>query len=180
MNQPIYEYPDEYQPPTQYAPVPPSRKRVSLPTVVVIAGLVVFAILTVTGLLILTSRDSHAQQIQTWREEAAPDFLALAETMEGIANAADNEDFPGVTSLCVIMQGDVEDVQQHLPSPDVELTHQIEEGMEDYEKAASLCENMDTYADVNVVGELIRSGNAHLEEALEIVKDAEKDLEEEK
>jgi hypothetical protein len=93
--------------------------------------------------------------------------------MNKIATAADLGDPTKVGINCEDTRNAVEQFQQHLPSPDRDLTAQLQKALSDYSAAAAICttavenRNLD---DLEQAGTLIREGNTYMDNATNILR----------
>jgi hypothetical protein len=65
---------------------------------------------------------SHADTLKAWRTQAQPSIDRMNDAMAWFEGAVRSSDYPGALAACRSFAGGVDGLEQHLPSPDDEVT----------------------------------------------------------
>jgi hypothetical protein len=120
-----------------------------------------------------TTTTSQRDAVEAWWETTRVPAQELRDAMGEIAAATDREDpIAAVGIKCQAQHDAIEQFQQHLPSPDPQLTAQLQKALGDYDAAAEICttamENLNL-DDLAQVGTRIREGNTYMDNAVKIL-----------
>lgn len=87
-----------------------------------------------------SAQPSLADAIRRWEDEAGDHFEQSARALERVSEAADSGDEAAVRSGCAILH-DTNSIglQGHLPTPDPELTEQLQRMIDDMNSATHAC-----------------------------------------
>lgn len=120
-----------------------------------------------------TATTSQRDALLAWRDATRVPTQELKDAMGKISTAADVEDLITMGIACQEAHDAVGDYQQHMPSPDPQLTAALQKALSDYDAAARICttavenRNID---DFKQGGALIREGNTYMEDALNVLQ----------
>lgn len=121
----------------------------------------------------ITPTTSQRDAVDAWWETTQVPAQELRDAMNKIATAADLGDPTTMGINCQEAKNAVEGFQQHLPSPDPDLTAQLQKALSDYSAAAAICttavENHN-FDDLAQAGNLIREGNTYMDNATNILQ----------
>ena len=120
-----------------------------------------------------TSTTSQQDAIEAWWETTRVAAQELGDAMDKMGTAADREDPTTLGITCQEAHDAVEKFREHQPSPDPQLTAQLEKALSDYDAAARICTtamengNLD---DLKQAGALICEGNTYMNNAVDILR----------
>jgi hypothetical protein len=109
---------------------------------------------TVTATAAPTTTPTTSQQdaIRAWHNATLVPLQEIRDAADKIVKAAEAFDLTTMGIACQEQHDAVEQVQQHMPSPDPDLTAQLQKALSDYSTAAAICttavenRNLDDFA----------------------------------
>ncbi|MCV7402686.1 hypothetical protein H7K24_21335 [Mycobacterium fragae] len=78
-------------------------------------------------------------QLQIWYSHVQPYFQELADAGHRLATAGQNEDLTGLGFACQQLQDAASNLQQHMPTPDPDLTRELQGAISDYDAGSRFC-----------------------------------------
>ncbi|MGB7868320.1 MAG: hypothetical protein WBM01_08595 [Mycobacterium sp.] len=99
-----------------------------------------------------TPTTSKQDAIRAWHNAALVPAQELRDAADKISKAGEAFDLTSMGIACQEERGAVEQFQQHMPSPDPDLTAQLQKALSDYGTAAAICttavenRNLDDFA----------------------------------
>lgn len=128
---------------------------------------------TATATPSTTPTTSQQDAVGAWWETTRVAAQELGDAMDKMGRAANHEDPTTLGITCQEAHDAVEKFREHLPSPDPQLTAQLEKALGDYDAAARICTtamengNLD---DLKQAGALICEGNTYMNNAVDILR----------
>jgi hypothetical protein len=173
------------QPQFRFDPPVPEREPTKKPWLVVGAVLVA-VIAIVVAIWAVLNKDSDTlsasgttaeappfsidapETLNEWRKRMAPVALAVGDDMKAAGAAADIEDYEGLHQACNTLSVDLAAWETYLPSPDPQITKEVQAGVDAYQDFTILCVRItpsSTRADGLDAASHIEAGNAHIQTA---------------
>jgi hypothetical protein len=127
---------------------------------------------TATATPTTTPTTSKLDALRAWHEATLVPAQELRDATAKISTAAAAYDLTSMGIACQEAHDAVESFQQHMPSPDPELTAQLQKALSDYGAGATICttavenRNLDDFAQG---GTLIREANTYMDNAVKIL-----------
>jgi hypothetical protein len=112
-------------------------------------------------------------QVQKWYSGVQPYFSELADAGHNMATAAQNEDLTGFGIACQRLHDAAADIQDHMPTPDPDLTKQVQGAISDFNAASHFCMAGSTNLDVGELADalpLLASANSKMDTAMSILQ----------
>lgn len=152
----------------------------------VVATLGVTLLLLIAGgsaAVVTTNRPQHVTSsaptvskwtaIQQWWSGAGDDFKATRDAADDVQHAIDYLDPVGLDAACQRLHDNAEvKLKAHSPTPEPDLTAELNAAIEDYHTAAHMCLSVAAGSPNNYVGEFksyLDQGNIHMKAAQDII-----------
>ena len=174
-------------PPTEGYPAPqPPQKSLTGRQKAILGGVGAFLALAVAGAALNPAIEgeatappkAHDQAIADWRQIARDDLMAIGTTLIGIGESADAADYQGLWAGCELLGDQSSDaLEDYVPTPDRVLTVEMEGAFVDLVDASTACRGVtrsSTEAEIQAVVDLLESATAHLDNASDLMNDAER------
>jgi hypothetical protein len=111
--------------------------------------------------------------ISAWQGETLAPMQELGDAMDKISNASKAGDLTTMGITCQHAHDATEQLQQHMPSPDPDLTAALQKAISDYNSATQICttavEN-NNLADFAQGGDLLGEANNYMDTAVSILR----------
>jgi hypothetical protein len=127
---------------------------------------------TATAAPSTTPTTSRQDAIRAWHNAALVPLQEIRDAADKIVKAAEAFDLTAMGIACQEQHDAVEQVQQHMPSPDPDLTAQLQKALSDYSAATTICttavvnRNLDDFAQGTT---LLGEANTYLDNAAKIL-----------
>jgi hypothetical protein len=127
---------------------------------------------TATAAPSTTPTPSRQDAIRAWHNAALVPLQEIHDAADKIVKAAEAFDLVTMGIACQEQHDAVEQVQQHMPSPDPDLTAQLQKALSDYSTAAAICttavENRN-FDDFGQATTFVSEANSHMDQASSIL-----------
>jgi hypothetical protein len=120
-----------------------------------------------------TATTSQRDALVAWHETTQAPIQELSDAMDQISTAAKADNLSAMGIACQRAHDATDQVQQHMPSPDPELTAALQKAISDYNGATRICttavenRNLD---DFQQGADLINEGNNYVDTAVSILR----------
>jgi hypothetical protein len=127
---------------------------------------------TATAAPSTTPTVSQQDAVRAWHNAVLVPLQEMRDAADEIVNAAQDFNLASMGIHCQEQKDAVEQVQQHMPSPDPDLTAQLQKALSDYSAAGAICttaienRNLDDFAQGAT---LLHQGNAYWDNAAKIL-----------
>jgi hypothetical protein len=127
---------------------------------------------TATAAPTTTPTPSRQDAIRAWHNATLVPLQEIHDAADKIVKAAEAFDLVTMGIACQEQHDAVDQVQQHMPSPDPDLTAQLQKALSDYSTAAAICttavenRNLD---DFGQAATFVHEANTHMDQAANIL-----------
>jgi hypothetical protein len=127
---------------------------------------------TATAAPSTTPTTSQQDAMRTWHNAALVPLQEIRDAANEIVKAAEAFDLTSMGIACQKQHDAVEQAQQHMPSPDPDLTAQLQKALSDYSAATTICttavanRNLDDFAQGAT---LIDEANTYMDNAVKVL-----------
>jgi hypothetical protein len=127
---------------------------------------------TATATPTTTATTSQQDALRAWHNAALVPLQEIRDAADKISKAAEAFDLTTMGMACQEQHDAVEQAQQHMPSPDPDLTAQLQKALSDYSAATTICttaianRNLDDFAQGTT---LLREANTYMDNAAKIL-----------
>ena len=127
---------------------------------------------TATAAPSTTPTTSQQDAVRAWHNAALVPLQEIRDASDKIVKAAEAFDLTSMGIACQEQHDAVEQVQQHMPSPDPDLTAQLQKALGDYSAATTICttavenRNFDDFAQGAT---LLHEANTYMDNAAQIL-----------
>jgi hypothetical protein len=111
-------------------------------------------------------------QLRTWDSGIESHFQQLADAGASMAAAAKHQNIVGIGASCQQLHDAAANMQQHMPSPDPELTHELQAAISDYDAGTHFCMAGTKSYDMEELNQMITfltSANDHMDTAVTVL-----------
>jgi hypothetical protein len=110
--------------------------------------------------------------VKSWGTQAQPVLTAIQGDFNDLSAAADGGDYSGMRASCRSLEGNLDDLNGLLPSPDQAVTLELRGAIDDYRQMISICRTLgpsSTTGEVSEMASLLNSGTDHVKAATEAI-----------